>query len=35
MKHFLDRVAGIIKREWFLIIMVVAISLIVLLFEML
>jgi hypothetical protein len=35
MKQFLNRVAGIIKREWFLIIMVVAISLIVLVFEFL
>jgi hypothetical protein len=35
MKNLMDRVAGFVKREWFLLIMVVAIAAIVLLFEML
>ncbi len=35
MKNLMDRVVGFVKREWFLLIMVVAIAAIVLLFEML
>lgn len=35
MKNLMDRVVGFVKREWFLLIMVIAISIIVLLFEML